>query len=358
MDGIVSFLVFLTTFWLAINILYRYFRGIFESHGFRLYYGLVLVYRRGFSLTRVPAALKKTTLVWLALFLYSLAVFYYAMYLSILSRLGVAESSARASLVVPGINLTGLPLVYFIAAVVVAASIHELLHALTAAVNGVPVKGLGFAIVGLVPLAFTEIDEDLFRKASLRVRSVILAAGPASNIALAFILLPLLSLIVSPATLAVVDVVPGSLADRYDVPQGSIIVLINGKPASLGELRRVFETNTTVNVTLTLLTPSGIIKNISFIKPGNVSKLGVYVINGPRPYIAHMIGVVPAIHLAGFIEYSFLVNYSLALINAAPLFITDGGRIVYESIRRRKISHMINTATLAITVLALTPLLG
>ncbi len=356
-SGLYSFIVFLLGFWITVNALYEYRRSWFERHGFKLYYGVVLVYKRRTMLRNPGRPVRGVTYAWLALFAYSLVLFYYAMYLSILSRLGLYSENARATVIVPGLTLTGMPLVYFAVAVVIAAAVHELFHAFTAVIHGVPVKGLGFALVAIVPLAFTEIDEEGFKKARLRSRLVVLAAGPASNIILALLLVPVLSAVMSPTTLAVIDVVHGSLAEHYGIKPYSLILSINGTPATLENLREVFSVNETVNISMEIMEPDGSIRNITVTKPWNTTRLGVYIVSAPKPSLAQRYGVALMIHLSGLLQYSFLVNYSLALINAAPLFITDGGRIVYEWIKKTP-AHILNTVTLIITILALTPLLG
>lgn len=94
---------------------------------------------------------------------------------------------------------------------------------------------------------------------------------------------------------------------------------------------------------------TGIIDNYAMYKPAG-SKLGVYLrelISSTTP--DHVITTLT------YLNWIFVVSFSLALINAAPLFITDGGRIVSEMLSR--VSMKVNYLVQAVTSVAIVILL-
>lgn len=338
--------------WALLNILYVHFRGSFERRGFKLYYGLVLVYKRSKKI-RQSSIVRKTSYVSILLFILALIFFYYSMIIGLMARIGLASSAAGPTLLIPGVNIVGDHLFYFILMVIIAAIIHEFAHAYTARSHNIRVKSLGFAIVLFIPLAFTEIDEEDAAKSSRKARIATLAAGPASNFILGVLFMYLFVLAVSPPTLVIEQVVPGSLADKYGLKSGSILISINGTPATRDVLRNYLNINNDTYLVLTIIDPGGVKENITIYKPSNTTLLGVYLWVGPSIALIKLFGTWLSIVLTKLLYWGMIVNTGLALVNAAPLFISDGGRIVYELLGNR-IGHIVNFLSLLILVLAVT----
>ncbi|WP_244372506.1 site-2 protease family protein [Staphylothermus marinus] len=336
--------------WALLNILYVHFRESFERRGFKLYYGLVLVYKRSKKI-RQSSIVRKISYVSILLFILALIFFYYSMILGLMARAGLVSNVARPMLLIPGVNIVGDHLFYFILMIIIAAIIHEFAHAYTARSYNIRVKSLGFAIVLFIPLAFTEIDEEDAAKSPRKARIATLAAGPASNFILGLLFMYLFILAVSPTTLVIEQVLPGSLADKYGLKPGSILLSINGTPATRDVLRHYLEINNNTYLVLTIINPSGAMENITIYKPANTSLLGVYLWVGPNIVLVKLFGAWFSIVLTKLLYWGMIVNVGLALVNAAPLFISDGGRIAYELLGSR-IGHMINFLSLLILVLA------
>jgi len=86
----------------------------------------------------------------------------------------------------PGINPV-IPVGYGILALAVAIIIHEFSHGILAMVGKIKVNALGLIFL-IVPIgAFVEPDEEELEKVSRRKRSRVFAAGPTSNMILAFV---------------------------------------------------------------------------------------------------------------------------------------------------------------------------
>ncbi len=353
--SIYDFVLSLISFWALLNIIYISRKEWFVSRGIKLYYGVVLIYKKPYDVKPSPLV-SKVSYVSIPLALIGIYMFYSAMIMSLISKLGVLKTGVTVQLLIPGINITGIFLLYFAIAVVIAAAAHEFAHAYVARSHNIPVKGLGFAIILFVPIAFTEIDEESFPRASKKARILTLSAGPASNIALALFFMVLLIPLVSSYGYIITNVVENSLAEHIGLKPGYIILKVNGTQATLQALHSYLSLNKTVRLILTVYIPqNNSLVNISFLKPASTHLLGVYLQASPSLWLIKSVGINMAEFIVGLTQWIYLVNMSLGIINIAPLFITDGGRIVYEIIGSKTVSHIINILTLLILVLALAP---
>lgn len=354
-DNILSFLVAVLGFWTIINILYLIKRELFESKGFKLYYGVILAYKRKYS-PKAKGIYKKLSYLGIPLSLYGIYVFYATMGYTLLVKLGfISVTGFRGPiLLIPGINITGLSLLYFSIAIVIAAAVHELAHALIATSNEIPVKGIGFAIVFFLPIAFTEIDEKEFPKAGLRAKILTLMAGPAANIFLALIVAGILILVINPYGLLVTDVVNGSIAEKYGLLPNTLILSINDEPATLENLRAVANINRTTVFTLKIMASNGETKVLNITKPAG-KRIGIYITQMPNIALINLLGIQNSLIIMNIVIWIQIVNFSLGIINIVPLFITDGGRIFYELSRKPLIGHIASIITLTILIIALIP---
>ena len=93
---------------------------------------------------------------------------------------------------VPGINPV-IPLGWGVLAFVVSLVIHEFGHGLLARGHGMRIRSFGLLQLGPLPLgAFAEPQSDELMRAPRRERLRMFAAGPATNLFAAFIMLLLL----------------------------------------------------------------------------------------------------------------------------------------------------------------------
>ena len=133
----------------------------------------------------------------------------------------------------PGINPI-IPVGYGILALAIAIIVHEFSHGILAMVGKIKVNALGL-IFFIVPIgAFVEPDEEELEKVSRRKRSRVFAAGPTSNMILAFVCALVFSSLMmgalSPRTDGVVITgeVPDSPFDISGVKAWSAITSFNG----------------------------------------------------------------------------------------------------------------------------------
>ncbi len=328
-----SFILAIIAFWGVLEALYRWRREAFESRGIEVQ-APVLIWRLAKSFGRIESAagsravrilsLLGVTLTLLAMFLY-----YFQIGGTALGKLmGTLPREARTvQLVIPGITITGESLVYFIAAASVAIVLHELAHAVVAVNEGLKLKSAGLALFAVFPAAFVEPDEEEFNRAPRSTRIKVLSAGSAVNLVLAFIGLFLVSYMVSaPGGFMVTQVEPGSPARQAGFVPGMVIVEVNGtRIDSLGTLKSLIPPyeEAVLNVTVEY---EGSRRSLLVYKPANRTTIGVYlkpmgtVLSGlPQEWYDNLLQLVLWFHG---------INFGIAIVNAAPLFITDGAKIL------------------------------
>lgn len=144
-----------------------------------------------------------------------------------------AAPSPELILGLPGINPV-IPLWYGILGLVVAIVVHEVAHGILSRTASIKVESLGLLFL-VVPMgAFVEPNEAEIQKTTGKNRARLFAAGPATNILVAFICFLLLFLVFAPAVQPVSPgaivrgVVSDSPADRFGVPVSSEMISING----------------------------------------------------------------------------------------------------------------------------------
>jgi len=156
------------------------------------------------------------------------------------------EAGPAAQLLIPGVN-PYLPIVYGWIGIFVAIIVHEAAHGVIARRMGYTVKSSGVLLFLGIPIgAFVEIDENELKTG--RGRDVIktLAAGPVANVAIAAICLAGLIIIVNGliplVNIGVIEVIPGSPAERAGIKSGDMILSIDGaKVLTYDELTRALE---------------------------------------------------------------------------------------------------------------------
>jgi len=293
--------------------------------------------------------------------------FYYLMLATFWARY-VARLSEASSLgvvpLIPGVTVPLSVLPHILVALGIAAVIHELAHAMAARAEGLRVKNVGVALFIFVPAAFVELDEDELRKAPIPSRLKVYSAGVTANLLLYLLLLGLVTALPCStmshgvAILGVADGSPAANATLADgtparLHKGDVIVGVNGekvdctKQLALAlEKAGVKDPSREVDLTL-IINRGGERLAVSVHKPVNWSVIGVTIMDHYTT--------------AGLLMYSsIMLNLALALINAGPLFITDGARMIAEPLERlagrqgRLVSTGIQTATLLLLLSLLT----
>ena len=295
----------------------------------------------------------------IALTLAAMGAAYYFLSNIILSRLMPTEVTTQARLIplLPGLTVVGVHLLYSMIAISIAIVFHELSHAIMALSEGIRLKSWGLALVFIIPAAFVEPVEEDYNNSRVLSKVKLLAAGSAANIIIALITIALLQVIATqhPLIIGVIPEINGKITPAantglQDYVPFAIISVNNTQINGLIPLTNKIKTyaNETVIYNMTIYSYK-YMKYISLllVKPAGMSMIGVYInpFPAPNPSIC-MIGSA-CIHIPGLLSWILWVNMGLALINAAPLFITDGGKIVSETLGRinKPISYALQLGT-------------
>jgi len=289
---------------------------------------------------------------------------YYFLSNIILSELMPTEVAAQARLIplLPGLTVVGIHLLYSMVAISIAIIFHELSHAIIALSEGIRLKSWGLALVFIIPAAFVEPVEEDYNKSRVLSKIKLLAAGSATNIIIALITLALLQVIATqhPLIIGVIPKINGTItpaanAGLQDYVPFAIISVNNTQINGLTPLTNIIKTyaNETVVYNMTIYSYK-YMKYISLllVKPAGMSMVGVYINPFPAPNPSICIIGSACIHVPGLLSWMLWVNMGLALINAAPLFITDGGKIVSETLGRinKPISYALQLGTVGLFV--------
>jgi membrane-associated protease RseP (regulator of RpoE activity) len=239
----------------------------------------------------------------------------------------VEATQPRLEPIIPGLTIGLNQVPELLLAIGISVTLHELAHAISATSNKTKVKGGGFLLLIFFPGAFVEPDEDEFNKSKTISKLKIISAGIAVNLILAAIFFPL-AYFLPPLLSQGVQIVGEAKnypAYNASIPVNSVILSVNGhritQPQQLGYY---LKDSTTLSNTITFLFPNGSIVT----KIINVTKdhlLGVYVTYYFPPALYFILD---------FFTWMFTVNFSLALINGAPLIITDGGKVFTELMKK------------------------
>tara|TARA_Y100000034_G_C6853619_1_gene387571 strand:+ start:48 stop:1202 length:1155 start_codon:yes stop_codon:yes gene_type:complete len=197
-------LILLVIFFLIVYIFYLTNKKKFEVQG-----KIFFLYRTKFGLKLMnsiskwsPKLLKVIGIIGVIIgFIGMIAMFFLLLQMTI--KLLISPASAPGLVpVLPGIKVSPLlpvlSFLHWIIIIFVIALVHEFSHGIFARLNKIKIKSSGFAFLGPIPAAFVEPDEKQMNKKSRKAQLSILAAGPFSNIVLAFIILILMLFIFAP----------------------------------------------------------------------------------------------------------------------------------------------------------------
>lgn len=243
-----------------------------------------------------------------------------------------------------------VPFFYWIISIFIIAVVHEFSHGIFARLHNIKIKSSGFAFLAIVlpvlPAAFVEPDENQLKKSPVKQQLGIYAAGPFSNILLAFIILVISLLIIPPITNVLVDhngikvtdfiiindtKYPAELAGMQ---KGEIITSINNIPTPYLENFTSVMSSTAPGETIILQTATKAYAIKLTHNPENNDKsyLGVYVSQSSniKPELKQKLFFIPNVILwfLGLLYWLFLLNLGIGLFNLVPIGPLDGGRML------------------------------
>ena len=272
------------------------------------------------------------------------------------SLIATPEAQPGVGLVLP-FKVKGaffVPFFYWIIAIFIIALVHEYAHGVIARVHKLKVKSSGFAFLGIlipvIPAAFVEPDEKALRKRPHKEQLSVFAAGPFSNIILAFIVLGLSVFILSPVVdnmmeysgVKITGFIEGNYpAESSGISEGEVVKSINGeKIETLDDFSGILKEKKPGNA-IRLETD----KNTYSIKleknpeDESLAYLGVYVQQESevkQSFREKYGNFAPAaiIWVAGLFSWLIILNLGIGLFNLVPIGPLDGGRMLQLVLHR------------------------
>ena len=245
---------------------------------------------------------------------------------------------------------------YWIISIFIIALVHEFSHGILARTHNLKIKSSGFAFLGvlvpIIPAAFVEPDEDELKKRPHNQQLSVFAAGPFSNILLAFLIIALSILLIAPMLNAIIDYngveITGFVehtekypAELAGIKAGEIVQEINGVEVNRMETCSSVLQDNSPGTAIELKTDisSYSIELAENPENRNASYLGVYVEQSTKikDDIKRTYGnFIPssAIWIAGLLQILIVLNLGIGLFNLVPIGPLDGGRMLQLVLHR------------------------
>ncbi|TXT56977.1 MAG: conserved membrane protein of unknown function [Candidatus Thorarchaeota archaeon] len=254
----------------------------------------------------------------------------------------IAPSAAGGVVpIIPGVTITGLPLIYILIGLGITLLTHEFAHGLASAKDNIPIKSSGLLFLLVLFGGFVEPDEEAFEeKATPKDRMRLLAAGSYANMIWAFIFLVLLSNFGavmslgfnSPNGAYLYDIAPSSAA-AGQLEVGDVIVGLNSTEIDTWTELSIYMNDTSPGDTLIVHLLSGEDVNITLGENEAIPYKGYIGVYGadywePKPGWDIIFDPMFAFHLQMTLTWSFIILFSVALFNLLPIPIFDGDKLL------------------------------
>jgi len=369
--------VFLLAFWTLIYMAKRYFPKSFSIWPFLIMWKTTrfnnFIDRLG---TRFRSLWKVLGTMGVAM---SVGALFYISYILIQNLYNLVfnpESGSPVTPLIPGVtlSLTFNTMFFFGLSIAIILISHELAHGVSARGEGITVKQTGLLLLAIIPGAFVEPDEESLKKARKASQARVYAAGSATNIVLALMVLIIMangtgvlsfSYDTTPSGVLISDVVAGSPADGT-LRTWDAIVSINGTLVNdtVGLSQAIRSTTPNGTVPMALIR-DGQNLTINFTlgtsaSQANLSYIGINTYNYyvPKTSFAPVWG---PFYLFGALNWLYLLSLNIGLINLFPVPSLDGDqlfRLFAEFILRNNkraalIGNIIRWGALAVLILSI-----
>jgi len=308
---------------------------------------------------RFPKALKALSYISISIGFIGMILIIFSLTHNLYKLLVIPTATAAVVPVLP-FKLKGaffVPFFYWIISIFIIAIVHEFSHGIFARLYNLRIKSSGFAFLAVLlpvlPAAFVEPDEKQLKKAPLKQQLGIYAAGPFSNILLAFVVLAISLLIIPPITNALVNYngveITGFItindtqypAELAGIQEGDIITSINQVPTDTIQDFTSFMESTSPGETAVLQTDTKayVINLAQHPEDSDKSYLGVYVSQSSeiKPVLKQKFMFIPDVILwfLGLLYWLYLLNLGIGLFNLVPIGPIDGGRMLKAVLEKK-----------------------
>jgi membrane-associated protease RseP (regulator of RpoE activity) len=242
--------------------------------------------------------------------------------------------------IIPGLTITGLPLIYMLIALAVTLLTHEFAHGLASSKDDITIKSSGLLAFLVLFGAFVEPDEEEFEnEATPQARMRMLAAGSFSNLAWGFVFLiillnfnPMISIAYNPPSGAYIyELQEGSPAAQA-LEVGDVIIGLNDTVIANWSSVSLFMVDAGAGDQLTIHTLDGDVTIILAASELNESRgyMGIYGADYWEPKPGWNLFLTPmfVFHLNQVIFWCYLILLSVALFNLLPIPPLDGDKLL------------------------------
>lgn len=266
------------------------------------------------------------------------------------------ESFAEMTVLIPGVTIqSSANILYFLLAVPIVLVMHEGAHGIVATLEKIKIKTGGFAVFIALFAGFVEPDEEEFAKAKKISRLRVIGAGATSNVIFSFVIAGLLLfnpsfalimpdgirnvLYTEPLGVPVIQVEPGSGAEKAGMQKDDVITAINGVhialPQDFAKVKLKPGDTATVTVTRggqTLQLPVSVTPSKDDPQKG---MLGIMRAALPsyQPVVPYYIHWSPEVFM--FLLWLWMLSFFIGIFNMLPLPILDGGKFVHSIIEKK-----------------------
>ncbi len=251
------------------------------------------------------------------------------------------EAAGGVIPIIPGVTITGLPLVYLLIGLAVTLITHEFAHGLAASRDNIPIKSSGLLSFYVLFGGFVEPDEEVFEKeATPRQRMRLLAAGSYVNLIWGFIFFLLLA---NFSGLMSIGFNQPSGAFIYDISAdtpasqalqiGDVIIGLNETEIDTWGSVSVFMADAPAGAPVTIHTLTDSFNITLTGNPANASRgyIGIYGADywEPKPGWEWIPGgPMYAFHMYQILTWCFIILVSIAIFNLLPIPVFDGDKLL------------------------------
>ena len=247
--------------------------------------------------------------------------------------------------IIPGVTVTGLPLIYMLIGLAVTLLTHEFAHGLASSKDNVPIKSSGLLFFYVLFGGFVEPDEEAFQNdVGPRERMRLLAAGSFANLIWGMIFMLLIANFQgmmsigfnSPSGAYIYEIQSESPADGV-LEIGDVIIGLNETTISNWTEVGIFMNNALAGHELTIYTMNGTYTIILAANDLNASKgyIGIYGADYWEPrsgweWIPG--GPLFAFHSQQILVWCFIILVSVSIFNLLPIPMLDGDGLLTNAL--------------------------
>ncbi|MFX1261794.1 MAG: site-2 protease family protein [Promethearchaeota archaeon] len=274
--------------------------------------------------------------------------------------------------IIPGVTITGLPLVYMLIGLAVTLITHEFAHGLASSREDIPIKSSGLLFFYVIFGGFVEPDEETFeQKAGPKSRMRMLAAGSFANLITGLIVLilianfnPIASIAYNPPNGAYIYETQAGSPGAAALQIGDVIVGLNDTEINTWLDVGLFMANTTSGSLLTLHLKDGSSPTIILAENPSNASLGYIGVFGadnwePKPGWDVIFTPLTVFHAQQILSWLWIILISIGLLNLLPIPAFDGDKLLSNALSlvtedQQKIKYVMWPAR----ILSITILLG